>query len=394
MANLKPVKFVSILLAMSAVGSGCTIKVEDQPQPNPVPPVETRAFTGDVYDGVTGAHVTEYDIAVDYAGRYERGTLDARGGFHLPAIPALQDFAVFIDSPGYRPFVAHQGQWLDAVHGDRSFYYLVYLFADKVPVEDVPFDITLRNSTELPSGSLRLRPTALSAVYDDPIEQPAAIPGQLWQNDNDLLSKTVWMDFKEGKVTVLGTDLVYGVPYQISVFNVPGYQLFQGSVFQAGINSKVTLQLDRLTVPRLSVSYISTQSGDPSPDGTVTIVLNEAAEYDPLEPPLDIKNAIDDGFSIFSPDTNNNLQRNVLKINTDPNVQARGTKIELSGQSIVLRWDKSVGLATQDPGDRITSITYGGLAAVRLRPVGGNASDVVTLASIVGTTSIPVVLTP
>jgi hypothetical protein len=394
MANLKHLKLVPILLASAAVGSGCTFKVEDQPAPNSVLPVETRVFTGDVYDGVTGAHVTDYDIAVDFAGQYIRGTKDARGGFHLPPIPALQDFAVYIDSPGFRPFVAHQAQWLDAVHGDRSFYYLAYLFADKVPVEDVPVLVTLRNGTDLPSGSLRLRPTALSAVYDDPVEQPAAIPGQLWQNDNDLLSKTVWVDFTEGKATVAGTDLVYGVPYQVSVFNVPGYQLFQGSVFQAGVNSKVTLQLDRLTVPRLAVSYISTQSGDPSPDGTVTIVLNEPAEYDPLEMPLDIKNAIDDGFSIFSPDTNNNLQRNILKINTDPNVQARGTSIALSGQSIVLKWDRSTGLQSQDPGDRINSITYGGLSAVRLRPTGGNASDVVTLASIVGATSISVVLTP
>ncbi len=394
MANLNQLGMAFTLIGACVSAGACTIKVQDDSNQEPPPPVETRAFTGDVYDGVTGAHVTQYDIAVDYAGRYERGTLDSRGGFHLPPIPALQDFAVYIDAEGFRPFVAHQGQWLDTVHGDRSFYYLAYLFADKVAVEDVPFFITLRNSTELPSGSLRLRPTDLSAVYNDPIEQPAAVPGQIWQNDNDLLSKTVWMDFTNGTATVTGTDLVYGVPYQVSVFNVPGYELQQSYVFQAGINNKVTLQLDRLLVPRLTASYISTQSGNPSPDGTVTIVLNEPAEFDPLEPMLDIKNAIDDNFSIFSPDTNNNLLRNVLKINTDPNAQEHGTSIELSGQAIILRWNKDAGLLTQDPQDRISTITYGGLGAVRLRPVGGNASDVVTLATIVGAASIVVTLTP
>src|SRR3954463_3340862 len=115
MANLKQLRFVLIPLAASVAGSSCTIKVEDQPSSTPAPSVETRAFTGDVYDGVTGAHLTDYDIAVDFAGRYERGTKDARAGFHLPAIPALQDFTVYIDAAGYRPFVAHQGQWLDAV---------------------------------------------------------------------------------------------------------------------------------------------------------------------------------------------------------------------------------------------------------------------------------------
>jgi hypothetical protein len=375
------------------VFGGCTWKIEDDTNNPPPAPVETHQYTGDVYDGVTGAHVTMYDIAVDYGGKYERGTVDSRGGFHLPAMSALQDFTVYIDVEGYRPFAAHQGQWLNSVNGQRSFYYLAYLFADKVPVEDVPFTITLRNSTELPSGSLRLRPTDLSAVYNDPVEQPAAIPGQIWQNDNDLLSKTVWMDFTEGKATVKGTDLVYGVPYQISVFNVPGYALSQSNVFQAGVNGRVALQLDRLTVPRLTASFISTQSGDPSPDGTVTIVLNEAAEFDPTEPALDIKNAIDNGFSINSPDTNGNTTRNILKINTDPNTQARGTSIDLSGQAIVLKWSRT-GLQTQDAGDRIDSISYGGLGAVRLRPVGGNASDVVTLSTIVGSASIVVPLTP
>jgi len=382
------------MLLCAAGSAACTIKVEDASDKTPPQPVESRAFTGDVYDGVTGVHVTAYDIAVDWAGRYERGTLDSRGGFHLPIIPALQDFAVYIDASGYRPFVAHQGQWLNAVNGDRSFYYLAYLFADKVPVEDVPFLITLRNGTELPSGSLRLRPTDLSAVYNDPIEQPAAIPGQLWQNDNDLLSKTVWVDFTEGKVTVLGSDLVYGVPYQVSVFNVPGYQLVQGNVFQAGVNGHVTVQLDRLTLPRLTASYISTQSGNPSPDGTVTIVLNEPAEFDPIEPQLDIKNAIDDGFSILSPDTDGDFMRNVLNVNTDPNVQTRGTSIELNGQALILRWNKGMGLATVDMEDRINSITYGGLGGVRLRPIGGNASDVVTLSAIVGAASIVVPLSP
>jgi hypothetical protein len=170
--------------------------------------------------------------------------------------------------------------------------------------------------------------------------------------------------------------------------------LVQGNVFQAGINSRVTVQLDRLTLPRLTASYISTQSGNPSPDGTVTIVLNEPAEFDPIQPVLDIKNAIDDGFSILSPDTNANFMRNVLNVNTDPNVQARGTSIELNGQALILRWNKGVGLATVDTGDRIISITYGGLGGVRLRPIDGNASDVVTLSTIVGAASIVVALTP
>jgi hypothetical protein len=372
--------------------SAC-IKVQDETDDNPPPPVETRTFRGDVYDGVTGVHVDDYDIAVDFSGRYERGTLDARKSFQLVPIPALQDFSVYIDASGYRPFVSHNGQWLDLVHGDRSFYYVAYLFADKVAAEDVTFNVTLTNSTTLPSGQLRLRPTDMSAVYDDPVEQPAGVPGQVWTNDNDLLSKTVWADVTNGTVTVPGTSLVYGVTYQVSVFNVPGYAIYQNNVFQAGVNKQVSVELSRLSVPALDVAYISTQSGDPSPDGTVTIVFNEPVEFDPLEQMIDIKNAVDNGFSIDSPDTNQNFQRNVLKINTDPAMQSRGTSIELADQSITLKWNRA-GLETSDPGDRINTLTYGGLGAVRLRPRGGNASDVVTLANVVGATSIVVTLTP
>jgi hypothetical protein len=394
MTNRSQLTNALLLVAGAASLGACTLKVEDTTDDNPTPPVETRAFRGDVFDGVTGVRVTEYDIAVDYAGKYEHGTLDSRGSFHMSPIPALQDFSVYIDAMGYRPFVAHQGQWLDSVHGDRSFYYVAYLFGDKVAVEDVPFNITLTNSTTLPSGSLRLRPTDISAVYDSASEQPTGVPGQVWENDNDLLSKTVWVDFTNGAAVVPGTSLVYGVPYQVSVFNVPGYEISQSTVLQAGFNSHVAVELARLSVPTLDVSYISTQSGNPSPDGTVTIVLNEPAEFDPLEQTLDIKNAIDNGFSISSSDTNQNLQRNVLKNNVDPTVQARGTSIELAGQAITLKWNRTAGLETSDTGDRIDSLTYGGLGGVRLRPVGGNASDVQTLANIVGATSIVVTLTP
>ncbi|HKQ71371.1 MAG TPA: hypothetical protein VJT73_18635 [Polyangiaceae bacterium] len=384
-------------IAWMILGAGFTgaCTIHEDSDPTPPPPVETRTFRGDVFDGVTGAHLTAYDIAVDYFGRYERGTVDARGGFHLPTIPALHDFSVYIDAPGYRPYVAHNAQWTDVVHGDRSFYFLAYLFSNSAQVADVPFTITLTNSAELPSGSLRLRPTSLSNLYDEAIEQPGGVPGQVWQNDNDLLSKVVFVDFKDGAAVVPGASLGYGVPYQVSVFNVPGYQILQNTTFQAGMDRRVALQLNRLSVPALDASYVSTQSGNPSPDGTVTIVLNQAAEFDPLQQPTEVKNALDRNFSIVSPDTDADGMRNVLfPVLPDPTVQSRATSITIDGQAIVLKWDRTKGLIASDAEDRIDSVTYAGLAGIRLRPLGGNASDVVSLDKIVGSTQIAVTLVP
>jgi len=360
-------------------------------------PTETRYFFGDVYDGVTGEQVKDYHIELEYFGRRYQGSLDANGGFALPAVPANHDYSIYIDAPHFRPFVSHQAQFGNSVTAERSFHYEAYLFSDKVTVEDVPMTITLSDSASLPDGSIRLRPVGLSALYDDPSEQPSGIPGQLWANDDDLLAETVWADFKGGAVTIKGSDLVYGVPYQLSILNVPGYQLQQSdekTPFQAGMDGRRAFVLSRLTRTPLAVSYLSTSAGQLSTDGTLTIVLNQPTEFDPLVDMMSYREAVDSSFSIDSENTNGNTTFNTLNDNLDPNLQERGTAISLDGQKLVLTWDKTRGLKTIDPGDRIRSITYGGLDGIRLRPVGGQAADTVVLSDLIGSSSVTVDLAP
>lgn len=359
-------------------------------------PSETDYFFGDVYDGVTGAQVKKYNIELEYFGRRYKGDIDARGGFALEGVPANHDYSVYIDAPGFRPFVAHRAQFADAVHADRSFHYEAYLFATSATVDDVPVTITLSDSAKQPSGAIRLRPTAFSQLYDDPTETPGGVPGQVWTNDNDLLAKTVWVDFKDGAATLPGQDLIYGVPYQVSILNVPGYQLLQTdkTPFQAGLDGRRAFTLSPLSVTPLAVAYMSTRDGVPEPDGTLTIVFNEPAEFDPLGNVNAYHEVIDDSFSIDSDNTNQNASFNTLNDNVDPNLQERGTSIALDGQRLVLSWDKSHGLRTVDPGDVIRSVTYGGLDQIRLRRAGGSGADVVTLATLLGQSSVTVVVSP
>jgi hypothetical protein len=347
-------------------------------------PDETRYFFGEVYDGVTGKQVTDYHIELEYFGRRYAGSIDANGGFSLPAVPAYQDYDVYIDASGYRPFVSHQAQFENKVHAERGFHYEAFLFSNSVTVADVPITITLGDSASLPDGSIRLQPMSSSAIYENPDDLSAA-RGQVWPNDDDLLAQTVWVDFKAGAATIPGSSLVYGVPYQLSVLNVPGYQLQQTDVktpFQAGVDGRRAFVLNRLDATPLQVSYVSTRDGNPSKDGTLTIVFNQPAEFDPLVSLGAYREAIDDAFSIDAEDTNNNFQTDTLNDNVDPNLQERGTSIALNGQQLVFSWDKTRGLRTYDPGDRILSITYGGLDSIRLRPVGGQAADVVTLSTL------------
>jgi hypothetical protein len=359
-------------------------------------PSETNYFFGDVYDGVTGEHVKQYHIALEYFGRRYEGSLDASGGFQLPAVPANNDYSVYIDAPGFRPFVSHQGQFADVVHADRSFHYEAYLFSNSVVVSDVPVNITLSDSPRLPSGSIRLRPTQPSALYDTPAETPSGVPGQVWINSNDLLAETVWADFKDGAATLPGAKLVYGVPYQVTVLNVPGYQLHQDdkTPFQAGLDGRRAFVLAPLTTTPLQLAYLSTRTGNPTPDGSLTLVFNQAAEFDPRGNIGYYREAIDNAFSISSVDSNNNNVVNVLNANLDPNLQERGTDFKLDGQQLVFTWDRTRGLRTTDPGDTIQSVTYGGLDQIQLRRAGGNAADVVRLSDLVGSTSVNVVVAP
>jgi hypothetical protein len=357
-------------------------------------PSETHYFFGDVYDGVTGQQVKDYRIALEYFGRRYDGSRDANGGFQLPAVPANSDFSVYIDARGFRSFASHHAQFGDVVHADRSYHYEAYLFSTSVPVSDVPVNLTLSDSARLPAGSIRLRPTEPSALYSDPGETPSGIPGQVWTNSNDLLAETVWVDFKDGAATFPGDKLVYGVPYQVTVLNVPGYQLMQDdrTPFQAGIDGRRAFVLAPLTTTPLRLAYMSTRSGNPTPDGSLTMVFNQAAEFDPRGNLGFYREAVDGAFSIDSPDTNNNNVANSLNPNLDPNIQERGTNFKLDGQQLVFTWDPAQGLRTADPGDTIRSVTYGGLDRIQLRRAGGNAADVVLLSDLVGSTSVTVVV--
>jgi hypothetical protein len=367
-------------------------------------PTETHYYFGDIYDGVTGQQVKSYNIAVEYFGRRLEGTVDARGGFALPAIPANNDFSVYIDARGYRPFVSHQQQWHDVVKADRSFHYEAYLFSTSLTVADVPVTVTLSDSGQLPNGSLRLRPTALSQVYDAANERPAGITAtydgtpviQLWENDYDLLAETVWQDFNAGETTLPGNKLVYGVPYQLAVLNVPGYQYNQATTFTAGVDGRQALLLTRLSPDPLAVSYMSTRDGNPKPDGSLTIVFNQPIELDPLVSMGSYLEAVDNAFSIVSENTDGDTDFNTLKPNANPNVQERGTNMVVSGQTIVFTWDRATGiLPPGDPNDTIRSVTYGAMGQIRVRPVGGVAADAVTLSSLLGgANTVTVIVTP
>jgi hypothetical protein len=357
-------------------------------------PVETRFFNGSVFDGVTGQKVTNYRIELDYFGRYYRGAVKGNGDFELAGVPAYHDYAVHIVAPGFRDFYSANTQHEDKVHANRSYKYVAYLYSENAPIADSSVTVQLADSGNVPSGQIRLRPTTISSLMDEDAETPALIDDQLWNNDNDLLAQTVWADITDGVATIPGSQLLFGVTYQVTVLNVPGYQLQDDQTFLAGVDDARTYVLSRLQQQALAVTFKSTDTGNPAPDGKLVIVLNQPAEFDPLTSETFYEEAIDNGFSIVSDDVDNDDTVNTLKPNESATEQERGTSITIDDNVVTLSWDRNAGLLTTDPEDVIRAVTYGGLANVRLRPVGGNGSDVVTLGNIIGSSAVTVSVQP
>jgi hypothetical protein len=350
--------------------------------------VETHYYYGSVYDGVKGTQITKYHVDYEYSGRRIEGKIDASNNFSIGPIPAFKDFSVYIDADGYRPFVAHEPQWIDTYHADRSYHYEAYLFSTLLQVSDVRMNITLSDSASLPKGSVRLRPMSSSAVYATAADRPGGIPGQVWSNDNDLLVDTIWTDFEEGEATIVGKKLVYGVTYNASVLNVPGYQFETGVHFQAGVDGDMAITLSPLNETALAISYINTEDGDTHPDGMLEIYFNRQVEFDPLTNPAQMRESVDNAFRIASENTDGDSDLNTLNDGSEnSNAQERGTSVSLdsdSGQKLTFTWDPNAALVTKDSDDVIRSVTWSGLGTVKVRPVGGKASDARSIADLLG----------
>src|SRR5262249_14424743 len=99
---------------------------------------------------------------------------------------------------------------------------------------------------ELASGRVRIRPTSESLLADTRAEQPAGVGNQIWENDEDLQAKSIDKDFTNGEINLAEGELVYGVHYLVSIYDVDGYQPFEGNI-TAGVDSSRTLVLTPTT---------------------------------------------------------------------------------------------------------------------------------------------------
>lgn len=360
-------------------------------------------FTGRVYDGASGSRLADYKLFLEFNGASRRANVDRNGRYKVGPVASGHDFTIAIEAEGYRSFLSHnpglavaprcrlnQNNAICPRNTAGSRYFDAYLFPEGLPSPEVTFDITLDDSEEAPSGLIRLRPTTLSVLYDDPNEQRAGIGTQVWSNDDDLQNRAVTKSFSDGVVTFDEGELTYGVTYTVTVFGVDGY-VPRETTYQSGLDGNGAVTLSRVADTPLQVVFQSPDLGVPNAEGTIFLVFNQPIAWDYEELEDDYLSIIDGNFSIFSPDDDGDGNRNELP-DASASGQPRGTNAEINGNQLILTWDGT--LSSSDGDDPIISVTYAGLSQIGVRAERGPLTNRDSVGSILGSDSISVNLIP
>jgi hypothetical protein len=274
----------------------------------------------------------------------------------------------------------------------QVFHFDAYLFPDDLLAPEVTFIIDNGLVSMPAAGTIRLRPTSASLLANSSSETPSGVPGQLWGNDEDLQQGMITGSFSDGTITFAEGELVYGVTYQVSIYDVDGFQPFEGS-YTAGVEADKQFTLsEEITTPLMVLnSNISACTTASSPTDTmaaqVTIQFNHDIEFGTSVYPGGPAEALDD--SLFISSTNIDVDGFINSLNSDVSsaTQEKGTVVSITGDTLTWYWDASTGLATVDVDDPITAVQWSNLSSITVQEVGRPTSER-TLTTLVGTTSI------
>jgi len=386
-------QFLATAAAMLAVGSfaaGC--KNDDTTGAN-----HEIWFMGSIYDGATGAVLYDYDISLVYGTTTVTGKVDRNTGrYTLGPLPAWNDYGVVITQGGYRTFTSYnamiappapppasQQSDVYTAHTTQTFDFDAYLFPDSLQASALTVNITKADPAAAPaSGSIRLRPTTLPVIQD----QTAGVTGQVWSNDQDILANVYAADFSGGTLTIDPGMLVYGVTYQVTVYNVEGYQPGTATV-RAGLQDSVIVNITTSASPLTLVSSTVAQC---KPYGTSTTVSNTAQVTFTFNTSMieDVTTSVGKGPEVLDNGlTVQTMFGATLKSSASTAVQERGTQFLLNGNTLTISWNPVAGISSQISGDTITYVLYNNLSAIQLQPT-GHPELVKTLSTLTGLSSI------
>jgi hypothetical protein len=394
---------LAVLLGAGLASAGCSSN-------GPTSADHNVYFEGNVYDG-SGTGVLDKtqigSISIEYRDKLIRVAIDDSGRFtSTDPLPTWQDYMVTIAAAGYRAFVSHNPgfdvpaslasmqQGLAEIATTQTFDFDAYLFPTSLVAPDMMISIaTIDDMTGNPalgkaSGTIRLRPTTQSGIQVGAPDTSTATPRasrRVWANDNDLLGPTFTMPFTNGKIDVPAGTLVYGVQYEVSIYDVDGYQPMvtpAGGGIVAGTVLSKTFQLQKVAKDPLRLTASTAMMCTPplatatTPGATITLTFSEPVEAVGTTLAEDVDNGLSYTGTVTPPQTYSMCP---LKSGIDPTKQERGSSVTISGMTMTFGFNPSVGLtAPMDPVSGfmicqspsvITSVTYN-INAISLQPKG------------------------
>jgi hypothetical protein len=354
-------------------------------------------FMGSIYDGATSMVLFDYDISLVYGTTTVKGKVDRdTGRYTLGPLPAWNDYGVVISQGGYRAFTSYnsmiapptpppasQQSDVYTAHTTQTLDFDAYLFPDTLQASALTVNITKADpNAAAAAGSIRLRPSTLPVIQD----QAAGVTGQVWSNDQDILSGVVNSDFSGGTITIDPGTLVYGVTYQVTVYNVEGYQPGTTTV-RAGLQDSVIVNLTTSASPLVLVSSTATAC---KPYGTsttvqataqVTFTFNTSMIEDVTTSAGKGPEVLDNGLTLST------LMGATLKTSASTAVQERGSQFLLNGNTLTIQFNPAAGITTQYANDTITYVLYNNLSSIMLQPT-GHPELVKSLSTLTGMSSI------
>jgi hypothetical protein len=361
------------MLAVGGFASGC--KDDDPTGAN-----HQIWFMGSIYDGATGAVLLDYDISLVYGSTTVKGKVDrGTGRYTLGPLPAWNDYGVVISQGGYRAFTSYnsmiapptpppasQQSDVYTARTSQTFDFDAYLFPDSLVSSALTVNITKADpAAAAAAGSIRLRPSTLPVIQD----QASGVTGQVWSNDQDILSSVYAADFTDGTLAIDPGMLVYGVTYQVTVYNVEGYQPGTATV-RAGLQDSVIVNITTSASPLVLVSSTATNC---KPYGTSTTVSNTAQVVFTFNTSAveDVTSSVGKGPEVLDNGlTISTMFGATLKSSASTAVQERGTMFLLNGNTLTISFNPNMGIQSQIANDTITYVIYNNLSAIMLQPTG------------------------
>jgi hypothetical protein len=386
------VGFVALAIAFAA-GLGCSS--DNQTGTHDI------TFMGAVIDGAAGTPINGYSISLVYGSHTIKGKVDATTGrYVLGPFPAWNDYGILIDAgTGYRAFSSYNAGIAPPAPPTTSLSADIYkantsqvfdfdatLFPTSVTTPDIAVTVVktgpMAATGMAAAGNYRLQPITLSPSIQT---APSEVGTQSWSNDNDLFAAVVSGTFMDGKFSVMGGNLLFGVNYQITVYGVDGFQpgggtVAAGSALQAMISVSPQTLLPLAMLSSTANMCMATTSLAATSTAVVTFTFNQDIEDGTLTAGGG-KEALDNGVSAYTA----NFYTPHTSVSSS--VQERGTSFVISGSTLTISFNPSVGITSPITTDTLASLTYSGLSSITLQPI-GHPEQKAVLSTLIGTPSI------